>query len=195
MVKLARKSLFWPRMSTDLKKFYQQCSDCDEHRQAKTEKRCEVVPEDLTMLAPAKQLAMDHFFYNKMIFLVIKDRASGYIYSEKVENTSTEVSVRVLLNFCHAYGYCHKVKTDGAGNFRGSFTSMLRGYGMEHVKSSTMHPSSNGLAESGVKSLKKMMRRDGKSPSAERLKEMCFLINHNISDEKSGYPAEKFFRR
>ena len=29
MVKLARKSLFWPKMSTDLKKFYQQCSDCD----------------------------------------------------------------------------------------------------------------------------------------------------------------------
>ena len=195
MVKLARKSLFWPRMASDLKKCYQECRECDENRQAKVEKQCEVVPEDLTMLAPAEQVSMDHFYYNKISYLVIKDRASGYIYAEKVENTSTEVSVRVLLNFCHSYGYCHRVKTDGAGNFRGSFTSMLKGYGMEHVKSSANHPSSNGLAEAGVKSLKKMMKRDGKSPTAERLKEMCFLINNNIADEKSGSACEKFFRR
>ena len=93
MVKLARKSLFWPRMASDLKKCYNECKECDENRQAKTEKKCEVVPEDLIMLAPAEQIAMDHFFYNKNSYLVIKDRASGYIYAEKVENTSTEVSV------------------------------------------------------------------------------------------------------
>ena len=62
MIKLARQSLFWPQMATDLRKYYENCLECAEHKQSKTEKRCEVIPDNLTLLAPAEQVALDHFF-------------------------------------------------------------------------------------------------------------------------------------
>ena len=80
-------------MAKDLRKCYDNCLECAEHKQAKTEKRCEVVPDDLTLLAPAEQVALDHFFFNNKTYMVIKDRASGFIYAERVESTSTEDSV------------------------------------------------------------------------------------------------------
>ena len=66
---------------------------------------------------------------------------------------------------------------------------------MTHIKSSANHSKSNGLVESGVKSLKRVMKRDEKVPSSERLKQICFQVNNNVSDENAGSPNERFFRR
>ena len=165
MLKLARRSFFWPKMAKDLRQFYLECEQCATHQQAKVDKACKVIPEDLTLIAPAEEIAMDHFMYKKKYFLAIKDRASGLLYFEMVEDTTTDSSVRLLLNISYTFGYPHKVKMDGAGNFRHSFTSILKGHGMEHIKSSAHHAKSNGNIESSVKSLKHVIKHDGKVPS------------------------------
>ena len=75
--------------------------------------------------------------------------------------------------------------TDGGPSFRGSFKSYLKAFDINHHYSSAYRPSSNGLAECGVRSIKEVLDKV-KVLTEKKLKEIIFEINcHSQGEEGS----------
>ena len=189
MLRIARRGLYWPKMGNDLRDLYKRCDSCRTHQKDKSEKRTEVIPYDLLLLAPAEEVGMDYFSLGKKVYLVIKDRHSGFLHVQETRNMDSNTSFEVLHKFMHMYGYPHRVKTDGGGSFRASFTSLLKGFGIEHVLTSAYRSKSNGDVEAGVKSVKSVLRKANGPVSKKELQELVFMIN-NHDQEGTGSNAE-----
>ena len=95
--------------------------------------------------------------------------------------------------WCFTYGLPHSIRSDDGPAFRQGFTDYLKGLGIEHNNSSAYNPSSNGLAERGVRQLKDVLKKVRK-PSGEKLRELIFDINNHIQPD-CGSASERFFRR
>ena len=180
-------------MTKQIQERFESCTACLQNKNSKMSKKVEVIPEDLTQVAPAEHLYVDFFDFKKKPFLVIKDKASGFVECVMTKDKSTESAAKAMKKFFHTWGFCHKLTSDNGPAFRDLFKEFLKGYGIKHVPSSPYSPSSNGLAERGVRQIKDILKRDG-LPSTERLTEICFLVNNHVQDG-CGSPAERFLRR
>ena len=69
---------------------YEDCLDCKENSVSKEKRKCEVVPSDLTLLAPNEELNMDFLVWNQKNVLVIVDRHSGFVYAEITQKQTTD---------------------------------------------------------------------------------------------------------
>ena len=67
---------FWAKISKDVEQTFLECTGCQREAKSKT---CEVIPPDLTQLAPTESISIDYASYNNQDILVIKDRSSGFI--------------------------------------------------------------------------------------------------------------------
>ena len=194
MLRLARGSFFWPKMSKEIKMKYQQCEACLENKPSKPEKKVSVIPEDLVQLAPNEMISTDFFEYNDKDFMIIVDRVSGFIFSRMTKNKTQQEAIKVLHEYIHLFGIPHTVKSDGGPAYQSLFSEFLRGMHVEHRYSSSYHPSSNGQCERGVRSVKEVLKKEGRTVTKEHLAEVCFKINCN-QEEGTGSRAERFFRR
>ena len=88
--------------------------------------------------------------------LVLVDRASGFIRAWKMTSMTTSSTMNVLASFFDIVGYPAIMMTDGAGNFRTSFSEWCSKNNISHVLSSALNPESNGLAERAVATVKKI---------------------------------------
>ena len=145
------------------------------------------------MLAPGEQLSMDYASYGSSKYLVIKDRASGFLAVENTKDQTTSEALKGTHKWCFTYGLPHSIRSDDGPAFRQGFTDYLTGLGIEHKNSSAYNPSSNGLAERGVRQLKDVLKKV-KKPSGEKLRELIFDIN-NHQQPQQGSASERFFRR
>ena len=96
------------------------------------------------------------------------------------------------------YTFClpHGCKTDGGPSFKGRFKEYLSGMGIKCIQTSAYNAQSNGLAECGVRQVKDVLKKIGKTKkvSDDLLKEIVFYLNaHRQKDQ--GSPHERFFRR
>ena len=87
-------------------------------------------------MAPGEEVHIDYFEFMSLDYLVVKDKASGFITCKKTKNKKTEEATRVLHTWIHQYGLPHTIKSDGAKCFGSGFTSWLKGYGINHIHSS-----------------------------------------------------------
>ena len=60
MKRLSRRKFFWANMNRDIGETYKTCQDCKEEGISKVHKKAVVIPADLTMMAPAEELSMQH---------------------------------------------------------------------------------------------------------------------------------------
>ena len=153
-----------------------------------------VIPEDLVQLAPNESISTDFFEFNGKDFMIIVDRVSGFIFSRMTKNKTQQEAINVLHEYIHLFGIPHTVKSDGGPAFQSLFSEFLRGMHIEHRYSSSYHPSSNGQCERGVRSVKEVLKKEGRKVTKEHLAEVCFKINCN-QEEGTGSRAERFFRR
>ena len=133
---------------------------------------------------------MDFASYGSNKFLVIKDRASGFLAVEQTKDQTTSEALKGTHKWCFTYGLPHAVRSDDGPAFRKGFTDYLKGLGIKHNHSSAYNPSSNGLAERGVRQLKDVLKKVAK-PSAEQLREIIFNINNHVQ-QNCGKPAKGF---
>ena len=142
---------------------------------------------------PGEEITMDFASYGSRKFLVIKDRASGVLAVEQTKDQTTSEAMKGTHKWCFTYGLPHVVRSDGGPAFRQGFTDYLKGLGIQHNHSSAYNPSSNGLAERGVRQLKDVLKKVTK-PSAEQLREIIYNINNHVQPN-CGSASERFFRR
>ena len=135
---------------------------------------------------------MDFASYGSRKFLVIKDRASGFLAVEQTKDQTTSEALKGTHKWCFTYGLPHSVRSYDGLAFRQGFTDYLKGLGI-HNHSSAYNPSSNGLAERGVRQLKDVLKKVAK-PSTEQLREIILNINNHVQPN-CGTASERFFRR
>ena len=195
MKRLARGKFWWPRMSKDIEEKYKSCQDCKEEGISKMHKRAVVIPADLTMMAPAEELSMDYATFENRKYMIMKDKASGFIDVKATKDQTTAEAQRCVHEWAFTFGLPHEIKTDGGPAFREGFQSYLMGLGIGHTPTSAYNPQSNGLAERGVRQIKDVLKKTKKKPTAQDLREMVFNINNHEQKGDAGSAAKRFFRR
>ena len=114
----------------------------------------EVIPDNLTMLAPVEEISMDFAIYGSRKFLVIKDKATWLIDVTETCYQTTPEAMKATRALVYNYGLPHCVHSDNGPAFRQGFTDILSGLDVKRTLSSAFNPSSNDQPERGVQQLR-----------------------------------------
>ena len=88
-------------------------------------------------------------------YLIVVDAHSKWIEAQIVNSTSSEVTIKVLRSIFSTHGIPEQIVSDnGSGYTSQEFTTFITENGIKHSLTSPYHPSSNGLAERAVQTVK-----------------------------------------
>ena len=99
-----------------------------------------------------------------------------------------------MKKFIHTFNRPWLAYSDGGPAFGQKFTKFLEAFHINHHLTSAHRPTSNGDAESGVKSVKNLLLKIGKI-SEQLVEESVFNVNNEPASSGAGSPAERFFLR
>ena len=109
--------------------------------------------------APFDMVGIDLFSLRGQQFLVMVDHFSGLPFVAPLKPTTTKSILSKLSAWFMDFGFPHIIRSDGGPQFRGEFNDFCKKHGIEKQLSSAYFPQSNGLAESGVKSMKRLLKK------------------------------------
>ena len=156
-VRRARESMYWPRMSSDLKDYISRCDVCLAYQSAPHK---ETLMQHEIMAQPWAKVGADLCDHRGRTLLVICDYFSGFIEVERLHTTTTTAVSRTLKALFARYGVPDVLVTDNGPQFASAeFVSFAKSWGFQHVTSSPHYPQSNGRAENAVKTVKRLLTK------------------------------------
>ena len=157
----ARELVWYPGIDQDIQYLVSNCPNCQVNRARPPQNSFESWP---TPTRPWSRVHLDHFFFDNVTFLIVVDAASHYIEVEIVKNTSVDETLDALRIIFSRNGLPDVICSDNASCFTSyAFNEFIKENGMEHVTSPPFCPSSNGLAERGVRVIKDLLKKLGNS--------------------------------
>ena len=141
---------------------YGRChSQCDRCQRELPSQPRETMLQHEPAVRPFQVLDMDFAHHAAGKYLVVVDGYSGWKFVECTGATAnTRRVIEVMLKIFRDVGIPTIIRTDGAILFTSyQFQKFLSGWSIEHRTSSPHYHRSNELAESAVKSAKKLLRR------------------------------------
>ena len=155
MLSRASQIIWWPGLSKDISMTREKCH------------RCNVEAPSLPRDPPHKKsdpdypfqfLSADYFEIKGNHYLVTVDRYSNWPIVYWCKTPDAKELVKVFRKIFETYGICDELCTDGGRQFMSTeFQTFLAKWGVRHHQTSSYHPHSNLRAESGVKSVKKIV--------------------------------------
>ena len=151
------------------------------------------MPIQKAAIEPMEMLGLDIGQYAGIKYLICVDRYSGYPLVGKLGKTSsTKEVIKLVQGWFRTFGYAKRARHDDGPEFRDKFVAWLKQVGCKSEVSSAYNPTSNGLAEAGVKNVKALLKKCMDSKE-------CFetaLAEFRIAPREDGYsPAELFYKR
>ena len=144
---------------------------------SKPERKIAVIPDDLIEMAPGEQLSTDFFEHQGKDYILIVDRVSGHLFARITRNKTQAEAIKAFQEYFSLFGLAHRVRSDGGPGYQSQFVEYLKGLHIDHAYTSSYHASSNGMAERGVRSIKEVIKKDGRPITKEILGEIVFRIN------------------
>ena len=158
MKTFARSYVWWPNLNSDCERIVNKCAMCQQNRKmpAKTPIQPWVWPEK-----PWARIHIDHAGpVLGQTLLIVVDAHSKWIEAHVVPSTSTATTIMKLRQSFSTHGLPETIVSDNGPAFTSStFKEFIRQNGLEHLTSSPYHPSSNGLAERAVQTVKEGIRK------------------------------------
>lgn len=154
MKSLARQSVWWPELNSDIARISKNCNRC--HLQVKS-KPSMWSPWPLTC-EPWQRIHADYCgpFLQKYYALIIIDSFSKWPEVFLTTNADAEFSMQAFRKVFSREGVPLTLVTDNGTHFTAkTLQDWLKGIGCKHLFTPPRHPQSNGLAENFVKTLKK----------------------------------------
>ena len=183
------------RIKEEIKIRFHQCEACLVNAPSKPELPYNNgVPDDLTLLSPNEVVSLDYLDVFKTPVLVVKDHQSGFVWARVTKNKEAKTAIRYFQQYLYTFNRPCLVISDGGPAFGPDFSKYLDLHHIRHHVTSAHHPSSNGDAEAGVKSVKTILLKIGKV-TEQLVAEACFNHNNMPAPSGQGTPAERFFRR
>ena len=188
----ARETVFWPRLSSELRDYVSQCDTC---RSFDPEQQKEpLINHDIVTQVWAK-VGVDLFTFENRDYIVTVDYLTNFWEVDHLrDDTSARSVIRKLkLNFAR-YGIPQKLVSDNGPQFTSQeFKIFTDEWEIEHDLTSPYHPQANGKAESAVKMAKTLMKKARHSKSDFYL---MLLEYRNTSTQVLGTtPAQRMLCR
>ena len=153
---LARQSVWWPGMSSDIEKMVKTCTECI---------KC-AVPQVEPLLSspmptlPWQKVATDLFEWKGAVYLLIIDYFSRWIEIARMEQTTSNKVVQHMKSIFARYGIPEVVVSDNGPQYSSAlFSQFANTYGFKHITSSPHYPQANGEAERAVRTIKGMLKK------------------------------------
>jgi len=104
------------------------------------------------------------------MMIVVIDAHSKWPEVISMLSSTTQATIEGLRRLFAAYGLPQQLVSDNSPQFTSAeFAVFLRKNGVKHIYSSPYHPSTNGLAERFVRTLKAAMRNQRSTSTADGL--------------------------
>ena len=146
---MARQSIWWPRMSTELEELIRNSPECCK---AQKQRHQPLIPSPLPEL-PWQKVATDLFEWKQCMYLLIVDYYSRYIEIARLNRQTAEV-----IN--HTKSIPEIVISDNGPQFGSeAYRQFAQDFQFEHITSSPYFPQSNGEAERAVGTIKNLLKK------------------------------------
>ncbi|XP_016139457.1 uncharacterized protein K02A2.6-like [Sinocyclocheilus grahami] len=151
-------SVWWPGISSDLKRNANQCQLCQNNKPTQCKE-----PLLVTKLPPGpwRHLGVDLCEAGSHQYLVVVDYYSRFIEIAHLVNMTSRRVIGKLKSMFARFGIPERLCSDNARQFTSvEFKTFTEQYGFVHVTSSPHFPQSNGEAERAVQTAKKILKQD-----------------------------------
>ena len=152
----ARQHLYWPGLDADITDYVRRCQECIKkaHR-PKEPLQAHDVPSQ-----PWERIAMDHFYQNGRLYLLVCDYFSKFPFIFQTKSTSFAYIKEQLEELFGLEGAPDEIMSDNGPPFCSrEFNSFLSGLGIKHTTSSPNYPQSNGFIERQIQTVKRLMEK------------------------------------
>ena len=152
--------LYWPGLDADIADYTRRCQECIRSSQPPKEPlQAYDVPQE-----PWERIAMDYFYMNGRLYILICDYFSKFPFLFQVKTTSFANLKDHLMELFSVEGIPDEIMSDNGPPFNGKeFSSFLTGLGIRHTISSPNYPWSNGFIERQIQTMKRLMEKASNS--------------------------------
>ena len=156
----ARQHLYWPGLDADIADYTRRCQECIRRSQPPKEPlQAHEVPQE-----PWERIAMDYFYMNGRLYILICDYFSKFPFLFQVKTTSFANLKDHLEELFSVEGIPDEIMSDNGPPFNGKeFSSYLTGLGIRHTTSSPNYPRSNGFIERQIQTVKRLIEKANSS--------------------------------
>jgi len=181
----AQAHFWWPGLSKDIADYVGRCNTCIIHGDIK---QLPMVEYELPS-RPWEVLGADLFVFREELYLVVIDYYSKWIEAVRVQSQTSAAVISVFSDIFSRFRVPTAIRSDNGGCFIGEqFRQFGKSNDIKLVTSSPRYPQSNGLAESAVKTVKRLWAKCEDKASA--------LSAYRTAPLPSGYsPSELMFGR
>lgn len=158
MKALARSYVWWPGLDKNVEDTVKSCTTCQEHRNIPAP--APLHPWDWPD-RPWSRIHVDYAgpFMEKMFFVLV-DAYSKWMDVYPVSSATSATTIECLRTSFSNHGLPELLVSDNGTCFTSmEFKDFLNKNGIRHVTSAPYHAASNGLAERGVQTFKRMMKK------------------------------------
>ena len=157
MTARARTCVYWPGMHKDILNYRANCHSCSEHAPSQPKEPLILSPEPSR---PYEKICADYYQMGLHHYLAVVDRFSGFLHIFKCPSNPDSASlISALRSLFSHYGSPSELSSDGGPQFKShAFEKFLLKWGVHHRQSSAYYAQSNGRAELGVKTAKRILR-------------------------------------
>ena len=189
-------SVWWPGLYDNIARVRARCWRCD--RNAPSQPKEPPKPL-LSVKYPFQKICSDYFSLEGRHYLVPIDRYSGWPSVHRAKTANNTELIRLLRNHYETFGVPEELTSDGGSAYVSCRTQQfLQTWGIAHRVSLAYTPHGNLRAETGVKSMKRLLQGNiGPNGDLDTDAFCRALLNYrNTPDRDTGRsPAQVFFGR
>ncbi|UYV77938.1 K02A2.6-like [Cordylochernes scorpioides] len=189
---VARTLFWWPGLDKDIEETVRRCNCCQSH--ASMPPRTTPVNWPPTN-QPWDRVLIDHLGpFEQNLYLIVVDACTKWIEAIPVPNTSTRETIEQLRCLFARFGIPRTLVSDnGTGFTSEEFRQFMTRNGIRHLRTAPFHPSSNGLAERAVQTIKTGLKKVQQGSISQRLAEILLGYRRTPIASIGKSPSEMMF--
>ena len=154
---LAKESVFWPGMSSQIEDKISRCEICQSFRNLQ---HVEPLVSHKIPELPFNKVGVDLFQIENMHFLVLVDYYSKYPEVVELQHTDSKTTITALKHIFARHGIPETIVSDNGPQFTSQeYHKFKNEYNFKQAYTSPQHPQSNGQIERFVQTTTKMIKK------------------------------------
>ena len=156
-LRMARESIYWPRMNAEIKDMISKCDVCNTYRPCQQK---EELNSTKFAMRPWSTVAMDIFELDGKCYHVIVDFYSNFFELNELSSVTSRAIISAIRPHFARHGIPDIVITDNGPQYVSwEFEQFSQSWGFQHQTSSPRYPQGNGKAENCVKTVKNLLKK------------------------------------